>query len=57
VIFLEQTIEAMNDVMVARESEMLYKSKGMDVPEPAKSIDEAKANLREAESKMYLSED
>lgn len=54
---MEQTIEAMNDVMVARESEMLYKSKGMDVPEPAKTIDEAKANLHEAESKMYLSED
>ena len=54
---MEQTIEAMNDVMVARESEMLYKSKGMDVPEPATTIEEAKENLHRSESKLYLSED
>ena len=54
---MESTIEAYSDIMTVKESELLYKSKGEAVPEPAKTIDEAKANLREAESKMYLSED
>lgn len=54
---MESTIEAYSDIMKVKESELLYKSKGEAVPEPAKTIEEAKANLHRSESKLYLNED
>lgn len=50
---MEQTIEAMNDVMKVREEELIYKTKGMDVPSPASSLEEAKEHLKKAEAELY----
>lgn len=54
---MEQTIEALNDIMVAKESEMLYKSKGANVPVPPSSVEEAREHLRQAEANLYRGEE
>ena len=50
---MEQTIEAMNDVMKVREEELIYKSKNMDVPVPPSSVESAKEHLKKAEAELY----
>ena len=50
---LEQTIEALNDVMKVREEELIYKTKGMDVPSPASLVTEAQEHLKKAEAELY----
>ncbi len=54
---MEQTIQAISDVMKVREEELIYKTKNMDVPVPAKSIDDAKEHLRKAEANLYRGEE
>lgn len=45
--------EVANDLLIAKEQETFYKSKGEDVPVPASSVTEAKENLKRSESELY----
>lgn len=53
---MEQTIEALSDMMRAKEEEGFYKSKGQDIPS-AKSLEEAREHLRQVEANLYRGEE
>lgn len=48
--------EVANDLLIAKEQETFYRSKGETVPAPVSSVTEAKEKLEQAEAELYRSE-
>ncbi len=45
--------EVANDLLVAKEQEAFFRSKGTEAPVPASSVTEAEENLKRAEAELY----
>lgn len=50
---MNATNEVITDILVVKEKEGFYRSKGTEAPVPAASVDEAKEKLQKAEAELY----
>jgi hypothetical protein len=50
---MNATNEVIADILVAKEKEAFYRSKGTEAPDPVASVNEAKEKLQKAEAELY----